>query len=65
MVQPEKKEPLQKEDSPKWDKTTTYNAHPNGALSRDVIKIPTLAGGAGMNERVNHPTQKPLALCEN
>ena len=46
------------------DKTTTYKAHPNGALPRDVIKIPALAGGAGMKERVNHPTQKPLALCE-
>lgn len=48
----------------KGDKTTTYNAHPNGALPRDVIKIPALAGGAGMKERVAHPTQKPLALCE-
>lgn len=46
------------------EKTTTYNAHPEGALPRDVIKIPALAGGAGQNERVNHPTQKPLALCE-
>jgi site-specific DNA-methyltransferase (adenine-specific) len=48
----------------KGDKTTTYSAHPNGALPRDVIKIPALAGGAGMKERVNHPTQKPLALCK-
>lgn len=48
----------------KGDKTTTYTAHPNGALPRDVIKIPALAGGAGMKERVDHPTQKPLALCE-
>jgi site-specific DNA-methyltransferase (adenine-specific) len=48
----------------KGEKTTTYTAHPNGALPRDVIKIPALAGGAGMKERVNHPTQKPLALCE-
>ena len=48
----------------KGDKKTTYNAHPNGALPRDVIKIPALAGGAGMKERVNHPTQKPLLLCE-
>jgi site-specific DNA-methyltransferase (adenine-specific) len=48
----------------KGDKTTTYVAHPNGALPRDVIKIPALAGGAGMKERVNHPTQKPIALCE-
>lgn len=44
--------------------STTYTAHPNGALPRDVIKIPALAGGAGAKERVNHPTQKPLALCE-
>ena len=46
------------------DKKTIYAAHPNGALPRDVIKIPALAGGAGMKERVEHPTQKPLALCE-
>lgn len=48
----------------KSGKKTTYTAHPNGALPRDVIKIPALAGGAGMNERVNHPTQKPLTLCD-
>lgn len=46
------------------DKTTTYTAHLNGALPRDVIKIPALAGGAGKKERVDHPTQKPLALCD-
>ena len=33
----------------KGDKTTTYTAHPQGALPRDVIKIPALAGGAGKN----------------
>ena len=43
---------------------TIYNAHENGALPRDVIKISALAGGAGKKERVNHPTQKPLELCE-
>jgi len=32
-------------------KETIYNAHVNGALPRDVIKIPALAGGAGMSER--------------
>lgn len=48
----------------KGDKKTTYTAHANGALPRDVIKIPALAGGAGMKERVDHPTQKPLALCD-
>ena len=45
-------------------KETIYNAHSGGALPRDVIKISALAGGAGRKERVNHPTQKPLALCE-
>jgi site-specific DNA-methyltransferase (adenine-specific) len=43
---------------------TTYNAHENGALPRDVIKISALAGGAGKKERVEHPTQKPLELCQ-
>jgi len=46
------------------DKETIYNAHENGALPRDVIKIPALAGGAGKKERVDHPTQKPLKLCD-
>lgn len=32
-------------------KITIYNAHKNGALPRDVIKIPALAGGAGRSER--------------
>jgi len=35
----------------KGGKETIYKAHENGALPRDVIKIPALAGGAGMNER--------------
>jgi site-specific DNA-methyltransferase (adenine-specific) len=30
---------------------TVYKAHEGGALPRDVIKIPALAGGAGMVER--------------
>ena len=46
------------------DKETTYTAHEGGALPRDVIKVPALAGGAGKKERVNHPTQKPLNLCD-
>lgn len=48
----------------KGETETTYTAHPAGALPRDVIKIPALAGGAGAKERVDHPTQKPLALCD-
>ena len=33
------------------EKTTVYKAHSKGALPRDVIKIPALAGGAGRLER--------------
>ncbi|MCL2556063.1 MAG: hypothetical protein FWE03_03465 [Firmicutes bacterium] len=33
------------------NKTTIYNVHEEGALPRDVIKIPALAGGAGCTER--------------
>jgi site-specific DNA-methyltransferase (adenine-specific) len=47
----------------KGEKETVYTHHPNGALPRDVLKVPALAGGAGKKERVNHPTQKPLELC--
>jgi len=35
----------------KEGKETIYQAHEKGALPRDVIKVPTLAGGAGMSER--------------
>ena len=45
-------------------KETVYTVHPDGALPRDVLKIPALAGGAGKKERVDHPTQKPMELCE-
>ena len=33
------------------DKVTAYTAHQDGALPRDVIKVPALAGGAGAVER--------------
>ncbi len=47
-------------------KETIYNGHEKGALPRDVLKIPALAGGKGFKERslLKHPTQKPLALTE-
>ncbi len=32
-------------------KKTVYHANPKGALPRDVLKIPALAGGAGYSER--------------
>ena len=33
------------------NKETVYQAHDKGALPRDVLKIPALAGGAGSSER--------------
>ncbi len=47
-------------------KETIYNGHKKGALPRDVLKVPALAGGKGFKERssLKHPTQKPLALTE-
>jgi site-specific DNA-methyltransferase (adenine-specific) len=48
----------------KGDKETIYKAHVGGALPRDVIKVSALSGGAGKKERVDHPTQKPLKICE-
>lgn len=33
-------------------KVSVYTANPAGALPRDVIKIPTLAGGAALKERI-------------
>ena len=42
---------------------TIYNAHEKGALPRDVLKCPALAGGLGKKVRIgDHPTQKPLDL---
>lgn len=38
--------------------------HPEGRLAGDVWKFPTLAGRRFRDERVNHPTQKPLALSD-
>jgi site-specific DNA-methyltransferase (adenine-specific) len=34
------------------DRETIYAANENGAMGRDVLKVPALAGGAGINERV-------------
>jgi site-specific DNA-methyltransferase (adenine-specific) len=47
----------------KGDKETVYTANSKGAMPRDVLKCPALAGGAGKKERVDHPTQKPMELC--
>ena len=37
--------------------------NPEGRLAGDVWNFPTLAGKRFENEKVDHPTQKPLELC--
>ena len=39
-----------------------WTPHPDGRLAGDVWRFPTLAGRRFKDERVDHPTQKPLAL---
>lgn len=41
----------------------TWQPHPDGKHGGDVWKIPTLAGKRFEDEKTDHPTQKPLALC--
>lgn len=41
-----------------------WHPNPDGKRGGDVWKIPTLAGKRFENEKVNHPTQKPLAISE-
>lgn len=39
-----------------------WTPHPDGRLAGDVWAFPTLAGRRFRDEKVDHPTQKPLAL---
>lgn len=41
-----------------------WKANPNGRLAGDVWMFPTLAGKRFAGEKTDHPTQKPLALCD-
>jgi len=41
-----------------------WTPNPLGKLGGGVWKIPTLAGKIFAHEKVNHPTQKPLPLCD-
>jgi site-specific DNA-methyltransferase (adenine-specific) len=40
-----------------------WKPNPEGKMGGDVWKIPTLAGRRFSKEKVDHPTQKPLKLC--
>jgi DNA modification methylase len=41
-----------------------WTPHPDGRLAGDVWSFPTLAGRRFRDEKVDHPTQKPLALTD-
>lgn len=41
-----------------------WTPNPEGRLAGDVWNFPTLAGKRFEKEKVEHPTQKPLALCD-
>lgn len=43
-------------------KGKVWTPNPAGRLAGDVWKFPVLAGKRFANERVNHPTQKPLSI---
>jgi DNA modification methylase len=40
----------------------TWTPNPEGRIAGDVWRFPTLAGRRFRDEKVNHPTQKPLSL---
>ena len=46
-----------------YSKQSMRRYHELGAMPRDVIDIPALAGGAAHREGRCHPFQKPVALC--
>lgn len=41
-----------------------WTPHPDGRIAGDVWRFPTLAGRRFRDEKVDHPTQKPLSLTE-
>lgn len=41
-----------------------WQPHPDGRIAGDVWSIPTLAGRRFRDEKVDHPSQKPLALSD-
>lgn len=41
-----------------------WQPHPEGRMGGDVWRFPTLAGRRFAHEKVDHPTQKPMALTD-
>jgi DNA modification methylase len=63
----ELREPYQSESRLKHRITKNgkvWTPHPDGRIAGDVWAFPTLAGRRFRDEKVDHPTQKPLALTD-
>jgi DNA modification methylase len=61
------REPYKSEDRLRYKITKNgkvWEPNPNGRIAGDVWTIPTLAGRRFKNEKVDHPSQKPLLLSE-
>lgn len=61
------REPYKSEARLKYDvkkNGKVWKPHPEGRIAGDVWNIPTLAGRAFKDEKVDHPSQKPLVLSE-
>lgn len=61
------REPYKSEDRLRYKvvkRGKVWAPNPNGRIAGDVWNIPTLAGRSFQHEKVDHPTQKPLALSE-
>ena len=61
------REPYESADRLKYKITKNgkeWRPNPEGKHVGDVWYIPVLAGRRFQDERVNHPTQKPLAICD-
>ena len=59
------REPYKSQDRLKYKitkKGKVWTPHPEGRLAGDVWSFPTLAGRRFRDEKVDHPTQKPLSI---
>lgn len=59
------REPYKSADRLKYKVTKNgkvWTPHPDGRLAGDVWQFPTLAGRRFRDEKVDHPTQKPLSI---
>lgn len=63
----EMREPYKSQDRLKYQIVKNgkqWQPNPAGRIAGDVWNLPTLAGASFRDEKVDHPTQKPLSLSE-